>query len=44
MLYADSYDNQTAADREAHKAMPITCCLCLAGSVESVALNVYVQR
>ncbi|MDO4838799.1 MAG: DUF3383 family protein [Clostridia bacterium] len=44
MLYADSYDNQTAADREAHKAMPITCCLCLAGSVESVELNVYVQR
>ncbi len=44
MLYADSYDNQTAADREAHKSMPVTCCLCLAGSVESVELNVYVQR
>lgn len=44
MLYADSYDNQTVADREAHKAMPVTCCVCMAGSIESVELNVYVQR
>lgn len=44
LLYADSYDNQTVADREAHKAMPVTCCVCMAGSIESVELNIYVQR
>ena len=43
-LYADTYDNQTDADRAAHKAMPMTILLCLSGSVESVVLNLYVQR
>lgn len=43
-LYVDSYANQTQADREAHKAMPFTIGVTLAGSVESVVLNVYAQR
>lgn len=43
-LYVDSYDNQSVADRNAHKAMPITVCLILAGSVESVEIDLYAQR
>lgn len=43
-IYMDSYDNQSQADREAKKAVPITVCLCLSGSVESVELNIYAQR
>ena len=41
--FADSFDNQTSANRAAHKAMPITVLLCLAGSVESVVINLDVQ-
>lgn len=39
-----SYDEQTDADREAHKAMPITIFLNFAGAVESIELTVNVQR
>lgn len=42
-LWADSYDNQPDADRQAHKAMPIQAALTLAGSLESVVINVNVQ-
>ena len=41
--FADSFDEQSSADRAAHKAMPITVLLCLAGSVESVVINLDVQ-
>ena len=41
--FADTFDNQTTANRAAHKAMPITVLLCLAGSVESVVINLDVQ-
>ena len=41
--YADSFDTQSAADRAAHKAMPITVIICLSGSVESVVINLDVQ-
>lgn len=41
--FADSFDNQSAADRALHKAMPITVLLCLSGSVESVVLYLDVQ-
>ena len=40
LLWADSYDLQTDADRLAHKAMPIHAALCFAGSVESLMINV----
>ena len=43
-MWADLYDNQTAEDRVAHKAMPMTILLCLSGSVESIVLNLQVQR
>lgn len=43
MLWADSYDNQSEADRAAHKAVPIQVALALAGSLESVVINVNVQ-
>lgn len=43
-IHIGSYSRQSQADREAHKAMPITCCVVMAGSVESVELTVYVQR
>lgn len=43
-MYADSFDNQTAADREARKAMPIFIGICLAGAVEYVEVNVSVQQ
>ncbi len=42
-LWADSYDTQSEADRQAHKAMPIQVALTLAGSLESVVINVNVQ-
>ena len=42
-LWADSYDNQPDADRQAHKATPIQAALTLAGSLESVVINVNVQ-
>ena len=43
MLWADSYDTQSEADRAAHKAMPVQVALTLAGSLESVVINVNVQ-
>lgn len=43
-LWADSYDDQSEADREAHKAVPIHIVLCLTGSVESIVLTVNVQE
>ena len=42
-LWADSYDNQPDADRQAHKAMPIQCALTLSGSLESVVITVNVR-
>ncbi len=42
-LWADSYDTQSEADRQAHKAMPIQVALTLSGSLESVVINVNVQ-
>ena len=41
--FADSYNDQSAEDRQARKAMPITILLCLAGSVETIVLYVNVQ-
>ena len=40
LLWADSYDLQSDADRRAHKAMPVHIALCLAGSVESLVINI----
>ena len=42
-LWADSYDNQSDADRAAHKAVPVQAALCLAGSIESIVITVNVQ-
>ena len=42
-LWADSYDNQSEADRAAHKAVPIQAALTLAGSLESVVITVNVK-
>ena len=42
-LWADSYDNQSEADRAAHKAVPIQVALALANSLESMVINVNVQ-
>ncbi len=42
-LWADSYDNQSEADRAAHKAVPIQCALTLAGSLESIVITVNVR-
>ena len=42
-LWADSYDTQPEADRAAHKAMPVQVALTLAGSLESIVINVNVQ-
>lgn len=42
-VFADTFDNQTPADRNQHKAMPITVLLCLSGSVESIVINLDVQ-
>jgi len=44
LMWADRYDNQTTEDRVAHKAMPMIIPLCLSGSVESIVLNLQVQR
>lgn len=41
---ADSFNDQSAADREAHKAMPITVLLCMSGSVEHVVIGLYIQE
>ena len=41
-MWADSFDNQSDADRMAHKAMPISVGLIFAGSVESIVINVNV--
>lgn len=43
-IHVDSFNNQSAEDRASRKGMPITVCLCLAGSVESVEITVYAQR
>ena len=40
LLWADSYDLQSDEDRLAHKAMPIHAALCLAGSVETLVINI----
>ena len=42
-LWADSYDDQSEADRAAHKAVPIQCALTLAGSLESIVITVNVR-
>ena len=42
-LWADSYDNQSEADRAAHKAVPIQCALTLSGSLESVVITVNIR-
>ena len=44
LLWADSYDDQSDADRAAHKAVPIQCALTLAGSIESIVITVNVQQ
>ena len=43
LLWADSYDTQSDADRLAHKAVPVQCALTLAGSIESIVITVNVQ-
>ena len=43
LLWADSYDNQSDADRDAHKAVPIQAALTLAGSLENVVITVNVR-
>ena len=43
MLWADSYDEQSDADRAAHKSVPIQVALVLAGSVESIVITVNVS-
>ena len=43
VLWADSYDNQSEADRAAHKAVPIQAALTLAGSLESIVITVNVR-
>ena len=42
LMWADSYDLQSDADRAAHRAMPIHVALCLAGSVETLLIEVNV--
>ncbi len=42
-LWAGSYDDQPEADRTAHKAVPVQVALTLAGSLESVVINVNVR-
>jgi len=44
LLWAGSYDDQSDLDRAAHKAVPIQCALCLAGSIESIVITVNVQQ
>ena len=43
LLWADSYDTQTAADRAARRAMPVHAALLMSGGVESVLIHVNVQ-
>ena len=43
LLWADSYDRQSDADRAAHRAMPIHAALCLSGSVETLLIDVDVS-
>ena len=43
LIWADSYDNQSDADRAAHRAVPIQAALTLAGSIESIVVTVNVQ-
>ena len=43
LLWADSYDDQTDADRAAHKAMPVSVALTMAGSIESIVITVNLQ-
>ena len=43
VLWADSYDEQSDADRAAHKAVPVQVALTLAGSIESIVITVNVQ-
>ena len=43
LLWADSYDDQSDADRAAHKAVPVQGALTLAGSIESIVITVNVQ-
>ena len=43
LMWADSYDDQSDADRAAHKAVPVQCALTLAGSIESIVITVNVQ-
>ena len=42
-IMVDSFDNQSVENRAQRKAMPITILLCLAGSVESIVINLDVQ-
>ena len=42
-LWADSYDDQSDADRAAHKVVPVQVALTLAGSIESIVITVNVQ-
>ena len=42
-VFVDSYNEQSNADRAAHKAMPITVLICLSGSVESIMINLDIQ-
>ena len=44
LLWADSYDDQSDADRAAHRAVPVQCALTLAGSIESIVITVNVQQ
>ena len=43
-IFADSFDNMSAADRQARKAPPIYVAMKLAGSVRSVVINVNVNE
>ncbi len=42
-LWANSYDDQSDADRAAHKAMPVQVALTPAGSIESIVITVNVM-
>ena len=41
-LWAASFDDQSDADRAAHKAVPVSVALTLAGSIESIVITVNV--
>ena len=43
LLWADAYDLQSDADHAAHKAMPIHVALSLAGSVETLLIEIDVS-